>query len=141
LVQLEPTRESPARARDAVSILRDRLDERTYAEVELLVSELVTNAVRHASLSRDDSIRLEVTHSGDRLRVEVSEDGVGFSPRSIPQPSPDGFSGWGLYITDRLADRWGVDSADGSTRVWAELDLAAHPSRRRAAWLNGQLDR
>jgi anti-sigma regulatory factor (Ser/Thr protein kinase) len=123
MVELEPTSESPARARAAISTLRDRLDPRTYAELELLVSELVTNAVRHAGLAPDDPIQLEVFVSGERLRAEVIENGVGFNP-STPHPAPDGSSGWGLYIAERVADRWGVKNAEGMTRVWAEWDLA-----------------
>jgi serine/threonine-protein kinase RsbW len=121
-VELEPTRESPSRAREAVSTLRGRLDEQTFADLELLVSELVTNAVRHARLERDDVIRLDVEQSDERVRVEVVDEGVGFVP-GIPRPDPEGVSGWGLYIAERVADRWGVNSAEGRTRVWAEWDL------------------
>jgi anti-sigma regulatory factor (Ser/Thr protein kinase) len=122
MVELQPTRESPARARDAISRLRGLLDQRTYADLELLVSELVTNAVRHASLAPDDLIRLEVTHSDEHLRLEVSDEGIGFNPGS-PRPAPDGGSGWGLYLADRVAARWGVTKVGGMTRVWAEWDL------------------
>jgi serine/threonine-protein kinase RsbW len=122
-VELEPTRESPSRARHAVSTLRERLDEQTFADLELLVSELVTNAVRHARLNQGDVIRLDVEESDERVRVEVVDDGVGFVPRT-PRPAADGVSGWGLYIAERVADRWGVNTADGTTRVWAEWDLA-----------------
>jgi serine/threonine-protein kinase RsbW len=124
VVELQPTQESPSRARDAISGFKGQLDDRTYAELQLLVSELVTNAVRHASLAPDDSILLEVSWTGERLRVEVSEAGVGFTP-GTPKPTPDGASGWGLYIAEHVADRWGVTRSEGTNRVWAEWDLGS----------------
>jgi len=87
------------------------------------VSELVTNAVRHANLAADDVIGLVVDVDDHALRVEVHDPGGGFVP-SAPSPDPVRPSGWGLYLVAELADRWGVDS-DQTTLVWFELDRRA----------------
>ena len=89
-------------------------------DVRLLISELVTNAVRHAKLAPGDRIRLIVDVDGSALRVEVHDPGGGFVPRE-PAPDPERPSGWGLYLVAELADRWGVDSGD-ATLVWFEVD-------------------
>jgi anti-sigma regulatory factor (Ser/Thr protein kinase) len=91
--------------------------------VQLLVSELVTNAVRHAGLGPKDVIRLVVELRRRALRVEVHDPGGGFEP-GPPSPDPSRPSGWGLYLVNELADRWGVDSKR-RTQVWFELDRAA----------------
>ena len=92
------------------------VDRRTTGDLLLLVSELVTNAVRHARSERFD-VRLEVRP--EALRLEVHDHGAGFEP-SI-RPSDDGRGGYGLYIVDRLADRWGVEHGEGGV-IWLELD-------------------
>ena len=85
-------------------------------DVRLLVSELVTNAVRHANLATGDVIELVVELADHKLRVEVHDPGGGFVP-SAPSPDPARPSGWGLYLVAELADRWGVDSDDEHARV------------------------
>ena len=92
-------------------------------DVRLLISELVTNAVRHADLDAGDAIVLVIDVADQMLRVEVHDPGGGFVP-STPSPDPARPSGWGLYLVAELADRWGVDS-DERTRVWFELDRPA----------------
>jgi anti-sigma regulatory factor (Ser/Thr protein kinase) len=88
-------------------------------ELGLLVSELVTNSVKHAQVGPDGSIDLLVGVSDGGLRVEVSDDGHGFRPARVG-PAGDLTCGWGLYLVDALADGWGV--APGKpTRVWFEL--------------------
>jgi anti-sigma regulatory factor (Ser/Thr protein kinase) len=91
--------------------------------VRLLVSELVTNAVRHANLAAGDVILLVFESVDHAFRVEVHDPGGGFVP-TAPAPDPARPSGWGLYLVAELADRWGVDS-DDRTLVWFELDRAA----------------
>ena len=76
--------------------------------MRLLVSELVTNSVVHAGLSPDEAITLTVTIRGGLVRGEVRDQGSGFGPPEEPAPKPDLAGGWGLYILDRVADRWGV---------------------------------
>lgn len=91
-------------------------------DAELLTSELVSNAVRHAGLSLEDAIQLRVRWSPPRLRVEVVDGGVtdrGQVAGSI-RPRPGAASGWGLFLVDRLAVRWG--RAPG--RSWFELQVA-----------------
>ena len=84
----------------------------------LLVSELVTNAVRHARST--DAIKLELQTAGTWLRIEVQE----ADPR-WPQPrTPAGFdeSGFGFVLVDALAGKWGVRETATGKAVWAELD-------------------
>ncbi|MDQ3586976.1 MAG: ATP-binding protein [Actinomycetota bacterium] len=86
--------------------------------VRLLVTELVTNSVRHTDAT---AVELRVHVTEPRVRLEVSDPGSGFEfEERTPGQSPEG--GWGLYLVDRLADRWGVTNAEGVSRVWAELD-------------------
>src|SRR5207253_1270255 len=56
------------------------------------------------------------------LRVEVTDRGPGFEPGS-PLPSMYQDSGWGLYLVEQIADRWGVKQEEG-TCVWFEVDLS-----------------
>jgi serine/threonine-protein kinase RsbW len=86
----------------------------------LLVSELVTNSVRHACTQGSRlALRLEIARTS--LRIEI-HDG---DPR-WPEPSTTtglDESGFGLVLVDALADKWGVrDTATGKA-VWAELDV------------------
>jgi integral membrane sensor domain MASE1 len=121
-VELEPGPGCPAEARTALSPLEDALAGVVYMDASLLVSELATNCVRHAQLRSGDRIRLQVGLSEDVLRVEVSDPGEGFAA-NLPEPAGRGPGGWGLFLTERLADRWGVDREEGWTTVWVEMDL------------------
>ncbi len=125
-VELEPAPESASIAREAISSLEDELGADVYANLRLLVTELVTNSVRHAQLGPGDSIRLRVAAEAGVLRVEVGDPGIGFE-RGTPRPALDGSGGFGLYIAERLADRWGVDRDGERTRVWLEKDLDSGP--------------
>ena len=121
--ELPVTPEAAAEARHALGDMADVLPGGRARDVGLLVSELVTNAVRHANLASGDVILLVIELADSTLRVEVHDPGGGFIP-SAPSPDPARPSGWGLYLVAELADRWGVDS-DDQTLVWFELDRAA----------------
>ena len=121
-VELEPSSNCPAAARDALSPLAGAIPTRVYSDLRLQVSELVTNSVRHAKLRPGDLIRLQIELSDRLLRVQVSDPGQGFSA-NIPDPVAGEPGGWGLFLTERLADRWGVDRDGGWTTVWLERDL------------------
>ncbi|HEV7864381.1 MAG TPA: ATP-binding protein, partial [Acidimicrobiia bacterium] len=100
---------------------------------ELLVSELVTNSVRHAGLPTEACIEFSVRASAEVLMVEVADAGQGFdhtSPRPRSVAGVAEASGWGLFLVDRIADRWGAVQMDGETRVWFELSpgaIGGHP--------------
>ena len=85
--------------------------------VALLASELVSNAVRHA---RAESVELCFGVASGHVRVEVADNGNGLGRRQRP-PDPNRAGGWGLYIVERLASRWGVIETSGA-RVWFEID-------------------
>jgi integral membrane sensor domain MASE1/anti-sigma regulatory factor (Ser/Thr protein kinase) len=121
-VALEPTPRSAALARAVVAPLADELGPQAYEDLRLLVTELVTNCVRHARLTGPERIQLRVQVGADVLRVEVRDPGVGFEPR-LEQPRPDQVGGWGLHIIDRLADRWGLLPGTAGTALWLERDL------------------
>jgi serine phosphatase RsbU (regulator of sigma subunit)/anti-sigma regulatory factor (Ser/Thr protein kinase) len=121
-IDLEPVPESTPLARRAIAPLERELDPILFEDLRLVVSELVTNSVRHAGLGRSVAIALRVTHVEGALRVEVTDPGVGFEP-GTPRPSIDGRGGWGLYIVERLADRWGVKREGERITVWLEWDL------------------
>jgi anti-sigma regulatory factor (Ser/Thr protein kinase) len=118
--------EAASHARRALDVLATAMPAARLHDLRLLVSELVTNAVRHANLAAEDMIVLVIDDANRRLRVEVEDPGGGFEP-SEPSPDPTRPSGWGLYLVARLADRWGVDSHD-RTLVWFELDRQRRPS-------------
>ncbi|HEX2031467.1 MAG TPA: ATP-binding protein [Actinomycetota bacterium] len=119
-LELGAEERAPSRARAAVATLEGNLSPTAVQALQLLVTELVTNCVRHGDLAPDASIRLLVVPRSDRIRVEVTDPGRGFGDRPA-RPRPAGEAGWGLYLVDRVADRWGVREDDG-THVWFELD-------------------
>ena len=124
-LRLRPDEQSPAEARRSLEVLRPRLDDALVDDAVLLVSEIVSNSVRHASLDASDAIQVRVRGSNSLLHVDVVDPGRGFDPDGLPTSRPNG--GWGLRLLDRLASRWGVERND-VTRVWFELASPVSPS-------------
>lgn len=119
-VRLERGAQAPAAARTAITgLLAGQVDATLLDDLRLLVSELVTNAVRHPH--SQGHIEMTVGLAGARVRVEVSDPGNGFAKPAVSQPPPDAIGGRGLLIVDRVASRWGVTNGK-PTRVWFELD-------------------
>lgn len=113
-------------SRLAITGLDDKLDPNVLFDMRLLVSELVTNCVKHARVGPEESIELEVAISDDKVRVSVRDEGPGFEP---PQGAPseeaaEAGSGWGLFLVDQLSAAWGVEREQGAT-VWFELPLTS----------------
>jgi anti-sigma regulatory factor (Ser/Thr protein kinase) len=127
-VPLGSGKHTPGAARHALQELRGELGEARLRTCELLVSELVTNVVRHASPSRSVAAAdLRVRLYRDRVRVEVRDSGPGFSPsRRAPDRSP-GSGGWGLHLVKEMADRWGIEPGLQNC-VWFELGRTPLPS-------------
>jgi anti-sigma regulatory factor (Ser/Thr protein kinase) len=123
-ITLDSRPESVARARQVTTQVIDDLSEQALEDVRLIVSELVTNAVKHGP---DGKVKVRLKREGRTIRGEVEDEGTaGFGLRRKVRIGPDG--GLGLHLVETLSDRWGV--AAGSSRVWFELsDRKASPSR------------
>ena len=121
-VRLPNSQQSAAAARHTVNGAITRFVDAALSEkVQLLVSELVTNSLRHARLNNDGWIELNLELSQARLRVEVVDQGIGFEIPEVVRERSDQMAGWGFVLVNRLAKDWGVVN-DGCTKVWFELD-------------------
>ena len=114
--------ESVPDARHALDDLAGLASPASLEDARLLVSELVTNSIRHGDLSTAQDISLRADLEGDTLHVEVRDPGGGFELRQRIAEGDDRDSGWGLYLVGLVAERWGVN-ADGSTLVWFDIPL------------------
>lgn len=131
-ISLAANPEAARRARVWLAEMGPPLTGQKLEEVQLVVSELVTNCLRHAGLAADDVI--EVVRRlvpGEHLRIEVVDRGPGFAPpESFAMPEASEPRGRGLALVDRLADRWGV-LRDDAHRVWCEFDRRADEAAAR----------
>jgi anti-sigma regulatory factor (Ser/Thr protein kinase) len=107
-------------ARQAVrEALSGEIPEPRLGDVELLVSELATNSVRHAGCDEAGEISMEADVHEDCVRLLLCDEGEGFDDVE-PAPDPAREGGFGLMLVDRLADRWGV-ARNGGFCVWFEV--------------------
>jgi anti-sigma regulatory factor (Ser/Thr protein kinase) len=122
---LAPDRGAAAAARRVLDGFRGRLEEDVIERSAVVVTEVVTNSVKHAGLTAAQPIDLNIRVFAGCLRIEVTDKGTaGFDPvATLPNPGQN--SGRGFWMVDQLTDRWGVDFTR-STRVWCEFDLDAH---------------
>src|SRR4051794_24662938 len=113
-----------AAARTVVQGLGGRLPPSLLEDARLVVSELVTNSVRHSGAPAPAVVVLRVELTPGMVRVEVDDpgcDGV-VAPRA---PDFVNGGGFGLNLVRALSERWGLERiAAGGTRVWAQLALA-----------------
>ncbi len=127
MVELEltfpPESEMVAGVRHSLDALAAYVEPAKLEDFRLMVSELVTNSIRHAGLGSDDLIKLKVRVSSRHLHAEVQDSGGGFRT-PVPMLEPNSSSGWGLYIVERLADEWGMDR-DKNTHVWFQIGLSS----------------
>ena len=108
--------DAAAKARQALAKLRGDLDPPLMETLRLLVTELVTNSVRH---TKAQTVVLRILVGRSAVWTEVTDAGSGFEPLA----RRDG-TGWGLFLVERLAERWGVNQSDAGTKVWFELRRA-----------------
>jgi anti-sigma regulatory factor (Ser/Thr protein kinase) len=118
IVRSEP--HSVARARERVIALAEPfVDDARIADLRLVISEVITNAVRHGG---EGEMVVAVTPKAGYLCVQVTDTGDGFAPR--PRAfGPDEDGGFGLFLIERLTRRWGLTRENSNTRVWFEFDF------------------
>jgi anti-sigma regulatory factor (Ser/Thr protein kinase) len=121
-LELEQNREAPSLARAAIAGFSENrdLDAATLATLTLLVSEVVTNAVIHPDVEPPGGIRLSARIAKGQIRVEVTDEGSGFTPQ--PRDPAKSDRGYGLFLLEHQASAWGVERQAGNT-VWFELSV------------------
>jgi anti-sigma regulatory factor (Ser/Thr protein kinase) len=113
---------APAQARAWVGARLPQISRQVRDDALLVVSELVTNAVRHGS----PEIVVALSVSSDRVRVSVQDGNDTLPAVPATPPSMERPTGRGLLIVSATASDWGVERLPGSPgkRVWAELETA-----------------
>lgn len=113
------TAAAAATIRHAIAdVLAGHVPNRTVADAQLVLSELVTNSVRHAGLDAGAVLRIAASLTGGVLRLEVIDEGRNGAVAVRP-PSIAG-GGFGLNVVEMLSRAWGVER-QGGTRVWVEM--------------------
>lgn len=115
---------APALARASVTGVARSLSDVALADLNLLLTEVVSNAVRHGRITGADEIVVAVDVADDRVTVSVSDTapgvGVATSASELAADNRDG--GWGVFLLKRLASEWGIDRHDDKTTVWFSID-------------------
>jgi anti-sigma regulatory factor (Ser/Thr protein kinase) len=120
-LRLPPEPIAPILARAAVTAIGSGLSASVVSDAELLTSEVVSNAVKHADLDPSQKIVLRVVMD-ERLRIEVADPGPPFEADLRRQSSDT--SGWGLFLIEAIAMSWGVEPEGVGKKVWFELGAA-----------------
>ena len=107
--------------------LGGELSARRLDDVELLVSELATNSIRHAGCDEANELVMEADVSDECVRVRLCDHGRGFDAAPEPSP-PEQAGGFGLVLLERLSDRWGTQQ-NGGFCVWFEVERAQRAQR------------
>ncbi|MEA2451038.1 MAG: hypothetical protein QOG63_2970 [Thermoleophilaceae bacterium] len=110
-------------ARTALTVeLGDAVGADALRDLHLLTSEVVNNSVLHGGVDDDGWIELLLSHEPTRVRIEVRDSGVQGAPR-LREPDLDEGGGFGLFLVEAMASRWGANRAASGLTVWFELDL------------------
>jgi anti-sigma regulatory factor (Ser/Thr protein kinase) len=117
-LRLRPGPAAPSLARAAITAAAFGLPAAVAADAELLTSEVVSNAVRHAGLDPSQEIVVRIVADGS-VRVEVVDQGPLFEA-DLRRPGA-GSGGWGLLLVDAVATSWGVEREGSGKRVWFEV--------------------
>jgi anti-sigma regulatory factor (Ser/Thr protein kinase) len=117
-VEFNRVRTAPSQARAALAQFDHGLSTERRQDAELLLSELVSNAVKYGD---GPALRVHFERADGRFRSEVVDEGDGFI--RVLRDRDDVYTpgGWGLPLVETLSDRWGAHA--GSTHVWFELAL------------------
>ena len=116
-------------AREAAA---ERMHDDQLAKLDLAVTEVLSNAIRHSGST--EPVRLALTAKEDFLCVRVTDHGAGLVPRPGAMASEPG-AGFGLLLVEQLTRRWGMTREENATRIWFEIDYepAAAPAKPVAA--------
>jgi anti-sigma regulatory factor (Ser/Thr protein kinase) len=128
LLPYTPSSVAVARRRLTADLVSAGIFDSAVGDAALVVSELLSNAIRHAAPLPGSQVRVTWTLHDDVLRLAVSDAGAGSLPR-ITRAVPSAPGGRGLSIVENLSSHWGVFRDHGETTVWAVL-AAPHVGAR-----------
>jgi anti-sigma regulatory factor (Ser/Thr protein kinase) len=115
---------TPAQGRRLLESALDALPGTVLADAQLLLTEVLSNAILHGSAGAGARLDVSVEADESIVRVTVTDRSPQFPRPEIHPPDPLAASGWGLYLLERLANQWGVEDApDGGSAVWFELSV------------------
>lgn len=113
---------APSSARSALSVLEPYLEDDRLQSLRLVITELITNSIRHSAMDAREVVSLDIRLRDGILRCTVSDPGRGFERPEVIRPHDDRPGGFGLVILESVSDAWGVER-DELFRVWFELTL------------------
>jgi anti-sigma regulatory factor (Ser/Thr protein kinase) len=100
----------------------------TREDLALVVTELVTNSVRHAGLTPGAQIGVESSSGPDSVSLAVHDGGAGFRVPRRRFRNAQSAGGRGLLIVDALSEAWGVDCAADGCTVWCRIAIDERPA-------------
>jgi anti-sigma regulatory factor (Ser/Thr protein kinase) len=117
-----PSSVAVARRRLCTQLLAAGIGKSTVTDAAVILSELLSNALRHARPLLSGEVRVAWNRHGDVIELSVSDGGASTEPRR-GRPTLSSLGGRGLGIVESLADCWGVRREEGATTVWALLHV------------------
>ncbi|WP_242882756.1 ATP-binding protein [Actinomadura litoris] len=115
-----PSSVAVARKRLSSELVASGVYESIVDDASVIVSELISNALRHARPLPSGQVKVCWLRRGDLLELEVSDGGAMTEPRRGPG-TLSSLGGRGLGIVEALSEGWGVRHEEGATTVWAVL--------------------
>jgi anti-sigma regulatory factor (Ser/Thr protein kinase) len=120
-VRVPTTKDAPALARRAVDALEGHLNPEHLDNVRLIVSELVSNVVKHSGKAPEETFDVEVTVAPDLVTGSICDIGTWFpGPEPVAEPHGGSAEGFGLFTIDQLSSSWGIEEGTPNC-VWFEL--------------------
>jgi serine/threonine-protein kinase RsbW len=113
-------------ARDFVADIARQvpMDRQQVHDLELVVTEALTNVIEHAYEGREDcAVEVAVTHEDDQFTIVISHDGADFNPESVPDPVMQEYlaqrrvGGLGLFLMKKLMDQVEYTTDDSGKRL------------------------
>ena len=111
-----------ARRRLVSDLIAADVYDSAVCDVALVISELFSNALRHAAPLPGAQIRVTWRIDAVSVRVAVS-DGGGPTAPELGEPAQGATGGRGLRIVEKLSSRWGTSTSEDGTTVWAEVPV------------------
>ena len=111
-----------ARRRLVSDLIAADIYDSAICDIALVISELFSNALRHAAPLPGSTIRIAWRIDADSVQVSVS-DGGGPTAPELGEPTQAATGGRGLRIVEKLSRRWGTSTGDAGTTVWAEVPV------------------